>query len=85
MDDNGLVMLGKVVTCERKEEPPAGMENPLLSGVLEEFPDVDAAALPWPAGAEGWTAKELKIFIGSGGFIKPKGIGLATSRRSGEG
>ena len=31
-----------------------------------------AESLPWPAGAETWTTKELELFIGSGGFLKPK-------------
>ncbi|CAE7724534.1 unnamed protein product [Symbiodinium sp. CCMP2592] len=48
------------------------MENPHLKSILAEFPDVDAAALPWPAGAEEWEPKDLQLFIGSGGFLKPK-------------
>lgn len=48
------------------------MDNPHLKSVLAEFPDVDAAALPWPAGAEEWEPKDLQLFIGSGGFLKPK-------------
>lgn len=48
------------------------MNNPLLKSVLVSFPDVDAASLPWPDGAEAWTVQELELFIGSGGFLKPK-------------
>ncbi|CAE7458011.1 unnamed protein product [Symbiodinium natans] len=48
------------------------MDNPHLKSVLAEFPDVDAAALPWPPGAETWEAKDVQLFIGSGGFLKPK-------------
>ena len=48
------------------------MENPHLKDVLANFPDVVAKSLPWPAGADTWTAKELELFIGSGGFLKPK-------------
>ncbi|OLQ00172.1 hypothetical protein AK812_SmicGene17181 [Symbiodinium microadriaticum] len=51
---------------------PQAMDNPHLKSVLVEFPDVDAAALPWPAGAEEWEPKDLQLFIGSGGFLKPK-------------
>lgn len=48
------------------------MDNPHLKEVLANFPDVVPESLPWPAGAETWTTKELELFIGSGGFLKPK-------------
>lgn len=48
------------------------MNNPLLKTVRTNFPDVDLAALPWPADADTWEAKDLELFIGSGGFLKPK-------------
>lgn len=48
------------------------MNNPNLKSVLVNFPDADAAALPWPADADTWEARELELFIGSGGFLKPK-------------
>lgn len=53
------------------------MQNPLLKSVLVNFPDVDASALPWPADADTWEAKDLELFVGSGGFIKPKKKKLA--------
>jgi len=48
------------------------MDNPLLSSVISNFPDVDPKTLQWPEGANSWTAKDLELFIGSGGFLKPK-------------
>jgi len=48
------------------------MDNPLLASVLKNFPDVQASSLSWPAGAESWDEKDLELFIGSGGFLKPK-------------
>eukprot|EP00418_Pyrodinium_bahamense_P096732 CAMPEP_0179042494 /NCGR_PEP_ID=MMETSP0796-20121207/16689_1 /TAXON_ID=73915 /ORGANISM="Pyrodinium bahamense, Strain pbaha01" /LENGTH=402 /DNA_ID=CAMNT_0020738867 /DNA_START=125 /DNA_END=1333 /DNA_ORIENTATION=+ len=48
------------------------MDNPLLRDVMVNYPDVDATALPWPAGAESWDMKDLDLFVGSGGFLKPK-------------
>eukprot|EP00421_Protoceratium_reticulatum_P034656 CAMPEP_0168469446 /NCGR_PEP_ID=MMETSP0228-20121227/58220_1 /TAXON_ID=133427 /ORGANISM="Protoceratium reticulatum, Strain CCCM 535 (=CCMP 1889)" /LENGTH=57 /DNA_ID=CAMNT_0008485223 /DNA_START=83 /DNA_END=252 /DNA_ORIENTATION=- len=48
------------------------MDNPLLKKALANFPDVDPASLPWPDGAEAWALKELELFIGSGGFLKPR-------------
>lgn len=48
------------------------MNNPCLKAVLVAFPDVDAASLPWPEGADTWEQKDVELFIGSGGFLKPK-------------
>ncbi|CAJ1352955.1 unnamed protein product [Effrenium voratum] len=48
------------------------MDNPHLKEVLVSFPDVVAESLPWPEGAETWSPKELELFIGSNGFLKPK-------------
>jgi acyl-CoA thioesterase FadM len=48
------------------------MNNPRLKDVLVNFPDVDPASLAWPADADLWDAKDLEIFVGSGGFLKPK-------------
>mmetsp|Transcript_3055 Transcript_3055/g.8252 ORF Transcript_3055/g.8252 Transcript_3055/m.8252 type:complete len:412 (-) Transcript_3055:297-1532(-) len=48
------------------------MNNPLLKTALTKYPDVDAASLPWPADADTWELKDLDLFIGSGGFLKPK-------------
>eukprot|EP00930_Biecheleria_cincta_P029805 TRINITY_DN20685_c0_g1_i1.p1 TRINITY_DN20685_c0_g1~~TRINITY_DN20685_c0_g1_i1.p1 ORF type:complete len:424 (+),score=80.44 TRINITY_DN20685_c0_g1_i1:30-1274(+) len=48
------------------------MDHPQLQTVLLNFPDLDASSLPWPAGAESWEVKDLELFIGSGGFLKPK-------------
>mmetsp|Transcript_42973 Transcript_42973/g.118842 ORF Transcript_42973/g.118842 Transcript_42973/m.118842 type:complete len:413 (-) Transcript_42973:30-1268(-) len=48
------------------------MDNPLLKAVLVQYPDVDAASLPWPAGANSWGERDLQVFVGSGGFLKPK-------------
>lgn len=35
------------------------MQNPHLKDVLANFPDVQAGSLPWPDGAETWTAQEM--------------------------
>mmetsp|Transcript_49441 Transcript_49441/g.142172 ORF Transcript_49441/g.142172 Transcript_49441/m.142172 type:complete len:412 (-) Transcript_49441:73-1308(-) len=48
------------------------MNNPHLKSVLVAYPDVDVASLNWPGDADTWERKELDMFIGSGGFIKPK-------------
>eukprot|EP00746_Dinoflagellata_sp_MGD_P002100 gnl/MRDRNA2_/MRDRNA2_104039_c0_seq1.p1 gnl/MRDRNA2_/MRDRNA2_104039_c0~~gnl/MRDRNA2_/MRDRNA2_104039_c0_seq1.p1 ORF type:complete len:413 (-),score=83.15 gnl/MRDRNA2_/MRDRNA2_104039_c0_seq1:72-1310(-) len=48
------------------------MNNPRLKTVLVDFPDFDASTLPWPADADTWEVKDLQLFIGSGGFVKPK-------------
>lgn len=48
------------------------MDHPQLKTVLLNFPDVDASSLPWPADAGSWEVKDLELFIGSGGFLKPK-------------
>mmetsp|Transcript_58702 Transcript_58702/g.188773 ORF Transcript_58702/g.188773 Transcript_58702/m.188773 type:complete len:411 (-) Transcript_58702:96-1328(-) len=48
------------------------MDNPLLKKALTNFPDIDPASLPWPADAGSWELKDLELFIGSGGFLKPK-------------
>ncbi|CAK0866254.1 unnamed protein product [Prorocentrum cordatum] len=48
------------------------MDNPLLPSVLEKFPGVEASSLPWPPDANDWDLKGLEMFVGSGGFLKPK-------------
>lgn len=47
------------------------MNNPLLASVEEEFPLTDVDSLKWPAGADSWSAAELRAFIGSGGVVEP--------------
>lgn len=48
------------------------MNNPNLKAVLVDFPDLDVSTLPWPADSDTWEVKDLQLFIGSGGFVKPK-------------
>lgn len=48
------------------------MDNPLIEKVLSRYPDVDRASLAFPADAEFWDERDLDLFIGSGGFVKPK-------------
>lgn len=33
---------------------------------------VDVQGLPWPSDISHWTDRDLDVFVGSGGFIKPK-------------
>eukprot|EP00746_Dinoflagellata_sp_MGD_P006520 gnl/MRDRNA2_/MRDRNA2_112765_c0_seq1.p1 gnl/MRDRNA2_/MRDRNA2_112765_c0~~gnl/MRDRNA2_/MRDRNA2_112765_c0_seq1.p1 ORF type:complete len:506 (-),score=81.11 gnl/MRDRNA2_/MRDRNA2_112765_c0_seq1:209-1726(-) len=46
--------------------------NPLLPQVLADYPGFDISTLNWPPDAVSWNEKDLDLFIGSGGFIKPK-------------
>ncbi|CAK9025281.1 Hypothetical protein SCF082_LOCUS17013 [Durusdinium trenchii] len=55
------------------------MQNPHLKDVLVNFPDVVPDSLPWPKDADAWSLKDLEIFIGSGGFLKPKKKAAAPS------
>jgi len=48
------------------------MENPLVAKVLARFPDVAPGSLTFPPEAESWTEKDVELFVGSGGFLKPK-------------
>mmetsp|Transcript_26413 Transcript_26413/g.47633 ORF Transcript_26413/g.47633 Transcript_26413/m.47633 type:complete len:362 (-) Transcript_26413:12-1097(-) len=48
------------------------MSNPCLEKVLARYPGVDPAALDFPSGSEDWDEAGLDLFVGSGGFLKPK-------------
>ena len=48
------------------------MPNPLIEKVLQKFPDVDRNSLVFPTEADDWDEQGLELFIGSGGFLKPK-------------
>ena len=48
------------------------MPNPLIEKVLQKFPDVDRNSLVFPTEAVDWDEQGLELFIGSGGFLKPK-------------
>ncbi|CAE8686609.1 unnamed protein product, partial [Polarella glacialis] len=53
--------------------------------VLRGYPDIQVSSLPWPPGGiSDWTRKDLEVFIGSGGFIKPKRGSQGPSRRTGD-
>lgn len=47
-------------------------EIPLIAKVLERFPDVNSASLNFPVDCGEWTEKDVELFVGSGGFLKPK-------------
>ncbi|CAK9036520.1 unnamed protein product [Durusdinium trenchii] len=46
--------------------------SPTIATVLARYPDVTPSSLNFPADAAEWTEKEVDLFIGSGGFLKPK-------------
>lgn len=46
--------------------------NPLIVKVLERFPDVAGESLPWPQDTASWTERDISVFVGSGGYIRPK-------------
>lgn len=48
------------------------MDNPIVMKVLNKYPDVDGASFSWPADLSHWTERDVNVFIGSGGFIRPK-------------
>lgn len=54
--------------------------NPLLPKVLADYPGVDISNLNWPPDAVSWDEKDLDLFIGSGGFIKPKKKKVAAAK-----
>lgn len=47
-------------------------ENPLIAQVLLRYPDVQRDSLNFPPDSADWTEKDLDLFVGSGGFLKPK-------------
>eukprot|EP00930_Biecheleria_cincta_P058970 TRINITY_DN44745_c0_g1_i1.p1 TRINITY_DN44745_c0_g1~~TRINITY_DN44745_c0_g1_i1.p1 ORF type:complete len:463 (-),score=66.55 TRINITY_DN44745_c0_g1_i1:425-1813(-) len=47
-------------------------EIPLIAKVLERFPDVNPTSLNFPADCGEWSEKDVELFVGSGGFLKPK-------------
>ena len=47
-------------------------ESPAVSRVLRRYPDVDISTLTFPSDAPEWTEQEFELFVGSGGFLKPK-------------
>ena len=48
------------------------MPNPFIEKVFQKFPDVDPTSLVFPPDADDWDEQGLELFIGSGGFLKPK-------------
>ncbi|CAE8594349.1 unnamed protein product [Polarella glacialis] len=48
----------------------AAAGNPLVAKVLGRYPDVNG--LEFPPDTVDWTEMEIDLFIGSGGFLKPK-------------
>ncbi|CAE8636629.1 unnamed protein product [Polarella glacialis] len=48
------------------------MPNPFIEEVLAKYPGVDRVALVFPPEADDWNETEVDLFIGSGGFLKPK-------------
>ncbi|CAJ1433506.1 unnamed protein product [Effrenium voratum] len=52
--------------------------------VLQKYPGIDAQSLPWPDDISQWTRRDIDIFVGSGGFIKPKRKATPTPSLSAE-
>lgn len=44
----------------------------MISKVLERYPDVAPGSLHFPPESVEWTEKDIDLFVGSGGFLKPK-------------
>eukprot|EP00435_Cladocopium_sp_Y103_P033457 s1142_g8.t1 len=57
------------------------LEHPSIQRALCRYPDVDASRLHFPSDALEWSEKELDLFVGSGGFLKPKRRKPPTSPR----
>lgn len=57
------------------------LEHPSIQRALHRYPDVDASKLNFPSDALEWSEKELDLFVGSGGFLKPKRRKPPTSPR----
>ena len=47
-------------------------DSVLIAMVLARYPDVLPGSLTFPVEAVDWTEKEVDLFVGSGGFLKPK-------------
>ncbi|CAK0903761.1 unnamed protein product [Prorocentrum cordatum] len=48
------------------------MANPLIDRILARYPGTARDSLTFPPESAEWDEKELELFIGSGGFVKPK-------------
>eukprot|EP00434_Breviolum_minutum_P005962 symbB.v1.2.005258.t1/scaffold304.1/size234131/17 len=55
-----------------EDEGTMDFESPAVSRVLRRYPDVDISTLTFPSDAPEWTEQEFELFVGSGGFLKPK-------------
>ncbi|CAK9106292.1 unnamed protein product [Durusdinium trenchii] len=48
------------------------MSQPKMEELRLKYPGVEVDDLPWPKDISHWSDRDLDIFVGSGGFIKPK-------------
>lgn len=48
------------------------MANPLIDLVLARYPGTTRDSLTFPPESAEWEEKEVELFIGSGGFVRPK-------------
>ncbi|CAJ1390071.1 unnamed protein product [Effrenium voratum] len=47
-------------------------KSPVIAKVLARYPDLAPSSLNFPPDAAEWSEKEVDLFVGSAGFIKPK-------------
>lgn len=46
--------------------------DPKIAEILERYPGVQGESLSWPEDVAEWSQKEIELFVGSGGFLKPR-------------
>eukprot|EP00435_Cladocopium_sp_Y103_P001390 s2644_g1.t1 len=71
---------GAVECWEQLRGPGASVMSEKLEAIQQKYPGVDVQSLPWPPDISHWTDRDLDVFVGSGGFIKPKRKSSAAPR-----